>query len=467
MLGNGVRERAAVSSRSFERFAWFSGLVVAWLAAGQLGCGAIDPRTPHVLLVTLDTTRVDHLSTYGYERETSPHLDAFSNRAVRFTRAWSTSAWTLPAHASLFTSLYPSAHGAQYEVRGEALGGFNARALDEEFVTLAELLAARGYQTAAFVGGPWMRRGFGLMQGFETIDDEVPSMSGRSGDELTDRALRWLQSSTAHEPLFLFVNYFDPHYPYEPPRSFNAFSRERINPPNSWLDAALAGQSPSAEVRDALIARYDDEIAAMDHQLGRLLDAWRERTGSEPALVTVTADHGESFGEEGFYLHNGSVGEEVIRIPLLIRYPDGRGAGTLDDRPVQLVDLLPIVASAVDIELPSEVQGVLPGGRQRAYLELLRNPFRVKRFGARYDHDLEALIDWPYKLVSADLDAATLYRVDGALSRPVRALDTSSVESLVAELGAHRERVGVAQSVGRAELDEETLESLRALGYLD
>jgi arylsulfatase A-like enzyme len=262
------------------------------------------------------------------------------------------------------------------------------------------------------------------------------------------------------------VNYFDPHYPYEPPRGFDTFSRGTANPPSAWVDSALEGQPPSLEVQDALIARYDDEIAAMDFQLGRLLDAWRKRTGGQPTLVIVTADHGESFGEEGFYLHNGSLGEEATRIPLLIQYPDGRGAGTSDDRPVQLVDVLPIVASAVDIELPGEVQGVLPGERVRAYLELLRNSFRVKRFGDRYDHDLEALIDWPHKLVVADREDVTLYRVDGMLKQPMRAADASSVERLVADLTAHRERVGEAQSIGRAELDAETVESLRALGYL-
>ena len=430
--------------------------------AALLGCGA-RPAVD-VLIVTLDTTRVDHLSCYGYERETSPRLDRFAAGAVRFERAWSTSAWTLPAHASLFTGLYPATHGAQFDVRGRRLQkGFRARALDDRFTTLAELLAERGYRTAAFVGGPWLERGFGALQGFGHIDDAVANPSGRPGDELTDRALAWL-GAAGGDPLFLFVNYFDPHFPYEPPAGYDTFPHARDPVPEGWLPAALGGAPVDGAVIDALVARYDGEIRFMDHQLGRLLDAWDAR-GSE-SLVIVTSDHGESFGEGGFYLHNGSLGEEAIRVPLLIRYPDGRGAGTADETPVQLVDVVPIVATALGVEAPPDVQGVLPGERRRAFLELLRNPFRVRAYGARYARDLEALVDWPHKLVVANGRDAALYRIDALPERPAASGD-ADVDALLAQLAAHREERGRAVDVRHSDVKPETAEALRALGYLE
>jgi len=155
-----------------SRFRWTGALgvtalfVALILLGGPAACG--EQARPHVLLVTLDTTRVDHLSCYGYERETSPRLDRLAAASVRYTRAWSTSAWTLPAHASLFTGLFPGEHGAAY-------AGRSSRPMRDDVPTLAEILSAKGLSTAAFVSGFPLQALFGLDRGFAHYDDEMPS----------------------------------------------------------------------------------------------------------------------------------------------------------------------------------------------------------------------------------------------------------------------------------------------------
>jgi arylsulfatase len=419
-----------------------------------------------VLLVTLDTTRPDHLSSYGYERETSPQLDALASRSVLFTRAWSTSAWTLPAHASLFTGLPAIAHRAQFDVGGEELRlGFRARALAPEFDTLAELLLARGYTTAAFVAGPWLKRQFGALQGFETIADDVPPATGRDARAVTDDALRWIDDTDDATPRFLFVNYFDPHYPYTPPAGDDVYPHARDIVPKKWLDEALAGKPVDPALLRTLIARYDGEIRFMDRELGRLLEAFESRAGGRPILTIVTADHGESFGEDGFYLHNGSLGEEATRVPLVVGFPDGRGAGSRSDAPIQLTDVAAIVAQETGITLTAGATAVLPGERETVHLALRRNAFRVKRFGARYDRDLEGVIAWPHKLVVREPGLPTLSRIDETPEVPVD--DPAISARLAAALQRHHAAQATTGEATSVELEDETVESLRALGYLD
>ena len=231
-----------------------------------LGCGEMAPIS--LVIVTLDTTRVDHLSVYGYERETTPQLEAFAERAVRFERAWSTSTWTLPAHASLFTGLYPASHGAHYDARGAAALGsvlvsvpaaklVRAGRLDERTITLAEILSARGYETGAFVGGPWLHRSFGLLQGVEKMDDESRTFGGRDASLLTDRALEWLEDLEADAPYFLFLNYFDAHAPYNPPPGYDDLPRaqDSFEPPYKAL--MTGAHTLTSLERSILVDRYD------------------------------------------------------------------------------------------------------------------------------------------------------------------------------------------------------------------
>jgi arylsulfatase A-like enzyme len=434
------------------------------------------PPPTSVVLITLDTTRVDHLSCYGYERETTPQLDAFAERAVRFRRAWSTSSWTLPAHASLFTGLYPSHHGAHYDQDGAAVLGdvidlpvarfVTAGKLAEGITTLAELLAERGYRTAAFVAGPWLHRSFGLLRGFEVKDDRVASLGGRPAHEITGSAIAWLQGLAPEQPYLLFANYFEPHAPYEPVQSYPDLPRVE-EPFVPDYESLMRGRSTlDVDERAVLRDRYDAEIRVMDRELGRLLEVVVARPGGRRTLVVVTADHGEALGEEGRFGHGFWLSEELLRVPLIVRYPHDRDGGTWSEEPVQLVDVFPLLAKELGVPLPDEVDGVAPGLRQVAFAELYREATAALRFGDAYDRDLQAAIRWPHKLLRVDDGSETLLRLaEGDLTEQV-----VSEAAVQAELRSLLERHAASRPAAPLvvpDVDARTVEALRELGYLE
>lgn len=246
------------------------------------------PR-PSILLVTLDTTRADAIGAG------TPAFNALAARGRRFTAAYATAPQTLPSHASMLTGLYPAGHGVHE----------NARFLGAQHSLAAERLRTAGYRTAAFVSAFPLARRFGLDRGFEVYDDELGGRPERSAAETTDRALAWL-ALPATGPRFLWVHYFEPHHPYEPPPPF----RERF-PSNPYIG----------------------EIAAMDQQLARIVEAF-ERASTGPVAILVAGDHGEALGEHGEAQHGKLLYEGVMRVPLAIAGP-GVPAGA-DDRPVSV-----------------------------------------------------------------------------------------------------------------------------------
>jgi arylsulfatase A-like enzyme len=272
------------------------------------------PQRPNIVLVTLDTTRADRLGLYGYGRNTSPHLDRLARDSLVYDRAYSTSSWTLPAHASLFTGKFPTSHGARLDPKGPLVlaegivGPFSsedlrARGLSTGEQTLAGILAGLGYETAAFVGGPWMKQLFSLGRGFAHYDDDdVTDVKGRLAAQLSDAALAWIEAH-ASQRFFLFLNYYDPHFPYEDPegliREFLP-AGSRVWPPQ-----------PTQEYVDAA---YDAEVLYMDKHFGRLLDRMRALGLYDDAWIIVTADHGELLGEHGEKGHGRTLYQEEIRI---------------------------------------------------------------------------------------------------------------------------------------------------------
>lgn len=220
----------------------------------------------NVVLISIDTCRADHLSCYGYERKTTPHIDAVAGEGVLFTRAHSTNPITLPAHSSMLTGTNPSYHGVH--------GNRNYR-LSDANVSLAEIMRDHGYQTAAFVSAFVLDARFGLDQGFETYDDHVSAdpgrlfISERSGGDTSRQAIKWLDNR-GREPFFLFLHYFDPHAKHDPPEPFTS----------RFLDAPYAG-----------------EIAYTDHCIGQIIEKLKSLGIYDSTLLVSTSDHGESIGE--------------------------------------------------------------------------------------------------------------------------------------------------------------------------
>jgi arylsulfatase A-like enzyme len=440
-------------------------LSITLLALLVVSCTRFEGRAPDVVLVVLDTTRADRLGVYGNPRDVSPHLDRFAGGAMLFRNAWSTSSWTLPAHASLFTGLYPSAHGARMtpDVDPDSLGD-NPAYLASSAVTLAELLAAEGYRTAAFAAAGWLAPEFGLLQGYEVQDAE--NLRRIRADEITDRAIAWLREVPGQEPLHLLVNYFDPHDPLDPPEGFDDYPMAK-HPLEAGARSPEGGVELSPGQLAARLDRYDGEIRFMDHHLGRLFEALQRAGRYDRSLTIVTADHGEHFGEHGAIGHGAWLYEEVLHVPLLIRLPGGRDGGREIDAPVSLVDILPLVAEVVGIDLPRQVNGQPLGERRFVLAEESPSPLLVEMLGEALDRDLVSGIRWPWKLIVSSRGESELYRLDEDPNESNQ-LTNPSVE---ADLRQEIERI-----LGSLEptppdphpppMSPETRARLKALGYV-
>jgi arylsulfatase A-like enzyme len=454
--------------------------LVLLVCAGAFACADPPAGDPDVILVTLDTTRADHLGLYGYPRDVSPSLDSFSRDAVIFARAWASGAWTLPTHASMLTGRHASSHGARFSraddvvalsevLQGEFFEKHKASRLPEDEVTLAELLAKRGHATAVFAGGPWLAPPFGLLQGYQLQDAIVTEVSGRSAQELTDRMIAWMETLPADQPLHALINYFDPHSPYEPPPGFDGFPGAKL-PLDPGQDEILVngGREFTAKQRKAVIGRYDGEIRYMDYHFGRLLAALKQAGRYENALIIVVADHGELIGEHDVLGHGRWLYEPVLRIPLIIRFPGGKGGGSVSEELVSQVDLLPLVAAELGFELPRRVDGVPLGTRTRVFAEAFRDPFSTKAYGDRYDRDLVALVRWPLKLIASDLGGREIYDLTQDPAEMRNQTGPASAASLVVDLAEVVAALEVRESVvPPSEVSPELREGLRALGYIE
>lgn len=451
-----------------------------------VGCGtAPDPSfapstAPDVILVTLDTTRADHLGVYGYPRDISPSIDRFAKDSVTFQRAWASGAWTLPTHASMLTGKHSSKHGARFDVSasdvslsevlpGDFFAKHKASRLPEREVTLAELLVEQGYATAAFAGGPWLAPAFGLMQGYQVADTVVARVEGRSAGELTDRMVDWVVSIPRDQPLHALINYFDPHSPYEPPAGFDDLPRAKI-PLDEAQDEIFinGGRKLTDHQRQVIIDRYDGEIRYMDHHLGRLMDALRRVGRYDNSLIIIIGDHGELIGEHGFLGHGRWLYEPVVRVPMLVHYPGSRRAGTVETAMVSQVDLLTMIASELGFSLPDETDGVPIGTREYLFAEAFRDPFSVNTYQDRYDRDLVALLRWPGKLIMSDTGVREVYD----LARDPEEREHRSGTAMSGEL--ERELAVVVSALGPrsettppSDVSPNVQQNLRELGYID
>jgi arylsulfatase A-like enzyme len=289
-----------------------------------------DLKGWNLLLVTLDTVRVDHIGCYGYARAETPTIDSLAARGARFDHAVADVPSTLPSHCTMMTGLEAPNHGARTN------GHFT---LGPEITTLAEVLKEQGYATSAFVATYVLNRRFGLAQGFDTYDDFEAEAVGASGqrraDYITDAVIGWLErqrQSSSESPFFLWAHYFDPHEPYDPPGEY----------------AKRFADSP-----------YDGEIAYTDAHLGRLLEYLEDKKTLERTLVVLTADHGEGLGEHGEPTHSRLIYDTTIRVPLILACPQLHDASCrVDDVTVGTIDIMPTVLSLLGIETDLKMDGV-------------------------------------------------------------------------------------------------------------
>jgi tetratricopeptide (TPR) repeat protein len=293
---------------------------------------ASQQTSPSILLVTLDTTRADSIGPDA-RANVSPAFNALAARGRRFSQAYATVPETLPSHSSMMTGLYPAGHGVHE----------NARTLAAAHPVVAERLKQAGYQTAAFVSSFVLARRFGLSRGFDLYDDELPQgLAERSSKDTTDSVLTYLQQPQT-QPLFLWVHYFDPHAPYAPPSPFSETYKE---------------------------TPYLGEIAAMDVQLGRLVEAF-ERQARGPAAIIVAGDHGEGLGDHGESLHGNLLYQSTMHVPMVLIGP-GVPVETVD-RPVSIRKIfhtiLDLAGMRAEGSLRTSWQEVVLGEAMKPFLE--------------------------------------------------------------------------------------------------
>ena len=337
--------------------------LLAGLVFALSGCASRE--RPDVLLVVVDTLRADRLGSYGYGAEASPELDAFAAGGVLFERALAASTLTAPSHASLMTSRFVGEH---------AIGSSNGMTRLDGERTLASELSAAGYETGAFVSNFVIRRRTGLDAGFEVYDDELPDVEAnrpiyreRKAAETTERVLAWL-AGRSERPVFLFVHFQDPHGPYAAPPPFDTRFPELLVEAEPALPVLPGQKGPGGipkyqalpgEARPSVYKqRYAQEVAYFDTELGRVLAALRAR--GRPLVALITADHGESMGEAGYWFQHGHASTpELGRIPLLLQAPSlapGRRSEL-----VHHVDLMPTLLELVGLPVPEGARGIALG----------------------------------------------------------------------------------------------------------
>jgi arylsulfatase A-like enzyme len=477
------------------------------IARADQNSGVQGSGKPNVVLITMDTVRADHLSLYGYERDTTPYLRDLVREATVYTRAAATSDQTLTTHASILTGLYPSWHGSYVAPPNYPYG----RPLAARHITLAEVLRANGYWTAAEVANygmlaPWM----GMAKGFAeyhsprairlsqlpwefaqpfylrerawhllspVVDTAAFETHCLRGADINRHAFALLdRARNGDQPFFLFLNYMDAHGPYVVPPPFNTRFPGRDPhfkrlPDHMWLTFGVNGgqrQISTAERRH-LVSQYDGGIAYEDEQIGSLIARLRELGLYENTLIVITGDHGEALGEHDLMQHAvGSVYQDLVHVPLLIKYPKQHEARQSDALASQ-VDLMPTVLDLVGVALPTGVQGRtlrLPrtGESDAVYsdaiapLSLFQNPrFRGIRRGIFAGS--WKLITWTqgppelYDLAADPEETRNLYR-----SGDSRANQLADRLSAWAATAPH-------QIEQPHKLDNNTVERLKSLGY--
>jgi arylsulfatase A-like enzyme len=443
-------------------------ILACLLATLAVACGGPAPSeipaAPHpIIIIDIESLRADHLGCYGYDRPTSPNLDALAAESVRFEWALSQAPYTAPSQASILSGLYPSTHGMVDETTR----------LPDGITTLAEALSEHGYITSAFVDGGYMSETFGISQGFDEWDDS----RGGGVAEIGPKALEWLREN-AEESFLLLVHTYDPHIPLAPPADYRDMLAAGLEPETAGFEANLK-QMTAARSRlledppqpmaagDLAYAKalYDAEIRHVDAWIGELLAEVRKLNLDSTATIVIISDHGEEFQEHGDLLHE-RLYTTVTRVPMMIRLPNGHKAGVIPQL-VETIDLMPTLLELAGAPLPFGVQGesLLPmirGESRLPYVAFGESTF----FG---EQRYVALAD--FRLIFTKEDEATeLYNLaaDPLELEDLAAAEPDLVKALRQRLDSWEEMVVAAAVDGsqNADIDLETLERLKGLGYV-
>ncbi len=488
----------ALGALGFVPVAHFVATDWKWTAEAP-AVGAPHAGGPNVLVISIDTLRADHLGSYGGTWGLTPSLDRLAADGVRCREAITSAPWTLPAVGSLMTARYPRHHGAgQLTNRRDPLG---RSALPPDAWTLATALHADGYRTHAVVTNPYLALRYGFGQGFDgyenlTIESEYfvasrdttatrllewiapAAVIGDRGDTVSARATRWLERTGTSGPFFLWLHYIDPHPPYSRAgvtrhKSFRGDSllgAQAAPVADLTLTSTDAARLRSGELRltepekDAVRGLYRDEVASVDAAVGRVLDTLDRLGLGERTLVVVVSDHGEEFWEHGGVEHGHTVYEELVHVPLLMRWPGHLPAGKVVEPVVRMTDVAPTILDLLGLPPAPAADGftmmpLVRGEESAPRVALVENMlFAEERVGLRTPD--RKYVRWDtgkeeaYDLVADPVELRDLAAV-GPLVTPLRDLHAELEKTL-----------GSRTVTAAAPPRPATAASLRALGYV-
>jgi len=411
-------------------------------------------RGANLIVVSIDTLRADRLGSYGYDRPTSPALDAMAARGVRFASAVADSSWTVPSHITLFTGLAPTAHGVTSD----------QMRLDEGIPTLAEVLGQAGYRSYAYTAGRYMDRRYGFDQGFEVYDDAEKDL-----ETTLDLGRRVIESSAPGEPYFLFLHTYDVHCPYDPPERYSAMFRTR--PAQDWIETEGRCGNPDynrmkltrGQVR-FLSDQYDAGIRAADDALGEFFAFLDARDELANTVLVLLSDHGEEFAEHGQIGHGETLFIEVLQVPLIVVAP-GLAPRAVSQH-VVLADVMPTLLGLLELPAPAmngaSLIPLMRGDREWARTDVFSELDRKVQ--------LRSLLRGRDHLVmNVTRDSAWWFNhaVDPAEQRPLPLQGGTLGGELREQLLAHDASIPRPERVLTADIPEEARERLRALGYVE
>lgn len=409
---------------------------------------AANPRSPNIVLITLDTTRADRMGFLGSKLGLTPNLDAFANQSSVFTRAYAQAPLTPTSHATILTGTYPQFHQVSFHT-----------SLTKDLPYAPDILRARGYRTAAFVGSLVLdpavaARGF--ERGFDTYDAGFHYEGGgedryrtveRRGSEVVARALAWLSKHPAG-PFFIWIHLYDPHDPYDPPEPYK--TRYASEP-------------------------YDGEIAYVDAVVGKFFSRLKARGLYDNTIITLTSDHGESLGAHGEDTHGIFLYDDTIQVPLLIKLPHARAGGKRIDNRVELVNILPTLLQASRIDIPQQVQGesLLPlmqgeaeEGNSTAWRDRVayaQSEIQHTEFGWSAEQSLRA---GKYLFIQAPRRELYDEAADPKAGHNLASSSAAVADTLATRLETFRQKTTSQQVASTATLDPAAQEKLGALGYM-
>ncbi|MBC8423423.1 sulfatase [bacterium] len=442
-------------------------------ACSLSGCGSVDDHAgpPNVVIITMDTVRADHLGCYGYPVNTTPQVDALAAVATRYARFVASSSWTVPTHASFFTGKFAFEHGAHgFQVRFEVN---NVNGLPAKELTLAEVLLDEGYATGAFVANEaYLGPRWQLDQGFETYHVEHVRCP-----DINRKAFAWLDS-IPEKPFLLFVNYMDVHRPYNAQTVPGLLPRPVVPDDGELVEALCDAVMPGTnavppDLQQKVIDQYDTALRNLDAGVGALIEKLKSLDRYDNTVLVVESDHGEFFGEHLLVEHSKDVYEEVLSVPLIIKYP-GQTQGAIESTTASAPDLPHLILSAFSgddwaqhrLKFPNA-----PGNHEiigELYYTRLKDLFHPV-WGHRFRRIRTAFYDWPFKYINSTDGVHELYNLE---EDPVEAvnlvgLDEATAGRLAGQLRQFLEsRVRSDEQVEQKPLTKEERRRLKSLGYV-